>query len=438
MVPMTFSIGYHSLHPNVSMNFQMNRWYGWVGEPEMLEEMRMVAPRIATYADWTREFVALAERATLQGHVLRAGFYWRSAEFFMRADDPERKSAREKFLGAVRSVYGLELGERHAVPYADGRTRGFLPAYRFRPLRSKCAIVFFGGFDSYIEELTSAFIYLRDAGYDVVAFDGPGQGGALNESGLPMTAEWHKPVGAVFDYFKVEWAALVGLSLGGCLVLRAAASEPRVERLVAYDVFTNLLDANLRQTTAALRGLLRVLLRLRAANLVNGIFARVARRSPVVEWGIEQGMHITGTTSAIEFLQKSKQFQTADVSASIRQDVLLLAGSEDHYVPTEQWHHQIGMLKNARSITARLFTRNESAQNHCQVGNYGLALRTIVKWLDEMLVEKAEKVEKLQATGKKGPDVAQIYSNPIDIDIKSAPLQSGPAANAAAASGVTV
>jgi hypothetical protein len=221
-------------------------------------------------------------------------------------------------------------------------------------------------------------------------------------------------------------------------VLRAAASEPRVERLVAYDVFTNLLDANLRQTTAALRGLLRVLLRLRAANLVNGIFARVARRSPVVEWGIEQGMHITGTTSAIEFLQKSKQFQTADVSASIRQDVLLLAGSEDHYVPTEQWHHQIGMLKNARSITARLFTRNESAQNHCQVGNYGLALRTIVKWLDEMLVEKAEKMEKLQATGKKGPDVAQINSNPLDIDIKSAPLQSGPAANAAAASGVTV
>ncbi len=50
MVTMTFPIGYHSLHPNVSMNFQMNRWYGWVGEPDMLEEMRRAAPRIATYA----------------------------------------------------------------------------------------------------------------------------------------------------------------------------------------------------------------------------------------------------------------------------------------------------------------------------------------------------------------------------------------------------
>ena len=386
MGQVTFPIGYHSLHPDASMNFQMNRWFGWVGEPQMLEEMRTAAPRIATYADWKREFLALAECASQQGRVLRAGFYWRSAEFFMRADDPERKIARDRFLEAVRSAYGVRQGERHAVPYADGRLKGFLPAYRFKPPRAKGTIVFFGGFDSYIEELTSAFVYLRDAGYDVIAFEGPGQGGALNESGLPMTADWHKPVGAVLDYFGVERVALVGLSLGGCLVLRAAASEPRVERVVAYDVLTDFLDINLRQTNALLRGLLKVLLRLGAATVVNWMVARVARRSPVVQWGLEQGMPVTGTTAAFEYLQRIMQFQTADVSASIRQDVLLLAGSEDHYVPMEQWHHQIRMLKNARSITARLFTPSESAENHCQVGNYGLALRTIVNWLDEMRV----------------------------------------------------
>ena len=170
---MTFPIGYHSLHPDASMNFQMNRWCGWVGEPDMLDEMRLAAPRIATYADWKREFLALAQHALRQGHVLRAGFYFRSAEFFMRADDPERKSARASFLQAVRSVYGLDLGERHAVPYADGRVSGLLPAYRFKSPRVKCTIVFFGGFDSYIEEMTPAFVYLRDAGFDVIAFDGP-------------------------------------------------------------------------------------------------------------------------------------------------------------------------------------------------------------------------------------------------------------------------
>ena len=387
MLLMTFPIGYHSLHPDVSMNFQMNRWYGWVGEPAMLEEMRLAAPRIANYADWKREFVALAERAAQQGHVLRAGFYWRSAEFFMQANDPDRKSAREKFLKALRSVYGAVLGERHAVPYADGRHAGFLSAYRFQPPHVKCTVVFFGGFDSYVEELTSAFISLRDAGYDVIAFDGPGQGGALEEAGLPMTAEWHKPVSAVLDYFGVDRVVLTGLSLGGCLVMRAAASEPRVVHVIAFDVLTNLLECNLRQTDPLLRGLLKIMLRLGAAQIVNWMVARVSRKSPVVQWGIQQGMHVTGTSSAFEFLQRSMQFQTADISASIRQDVLLMAGSEDHYVPVKQFQQQIGMLTNARSITARLFTRSESAQNHCQAGNYGLALKTIVDWLEGLLLE---------------------------------------------------
>ena len=381
---MIFPVGYHSLHPNVSMNFQMNRLFGCVGEPEMLEEMRNVAPRISTYVDWKREFVALAESASGNGHVLRSGFYWRSAEFFMMINDPDRMDAREKFLMAVRSVYEAELGDRHAVPYTDGKIGGFLPAYRFKPTHAKATIVVFGGFDSYIEELTAVFVCLREAGYDVIAFEGPGQGSALEDSGLTMTAEWHKPVRAVLDHFALERVALMGMSLGGCLVMRAAAFEPRVERVIAYDVLTSFQEVNLGQTRPGVRRVLTMLLRLRAAAIVNWLVGRVAKANPVVEWGIQQGMHVTGTNSPFEYLQAVAQFKTADISASIAQDVLLLAGSEDHYVPVEQWRDQIRTLSKSCSITARLFTRSESAQNHCQVGNFGLALRTIVNWLDEM------------------------------------------------------
>ena len=189
MTSITFSIGYYPLHPDTSLNFQMNRWFGWVGEPGMLDEMRSAGARIENYADWKREFLALAASASGNGHELRAGFYYRSAEFFMRPDDADRIIAREKFLSAIREVYDLHQTDRHTIPYADGRLEGFLPAYRFTPIQSKGAIVFFGGFDSYIEELIPAFFYLRDAGYDVIAFEGPGQGGALNEAGLAMTPE---------------------------------------------------------------------------------------------------------------------------------------------------------------------------------------------------------------------------------------------------------
>jgi hypothetical protein len=104
MTPTPFPTGYYLLHPDVTMNFQMNRWFSWVGEAGMLDEMRSIAPRIANYADWKREFLALAESASRDGHVLRSGYYFRSAEFFIRPDDPDRKITRQNFLAAVRSV----------------------------------------------------------------------------------------------------------------------------------------------------------------------------------------------------------------------------------------------------------------------------------------------------------------------------------------------
>jgi pimeloyl-ACP methyl ester carboxylesterase len=386
----TFPVGFHQLHPDISMNFQMNRWLSWVGEPGMLDEMRKVAPRIANYADWKREFLALADSAAIQGQVLRAGFYFRAAEFFMRTDDPDRRNARDQFLRAMRSVHGLDEFGPHNVPYDADGTKGVLFAYRFTANLPKGTIVFFGGFDSYIEELSSAFLYLRDAGYEVIAFEGPGQGGALNDERLHMTPAWHQPVKAVLDHFKLDHVTLVGLSMGGCLVIRAAAFEPRVKRVVAYDVYPDALDTALQQVGPVQRSLLKALLKCRAASLVNELANRAARKSPIAQWGLDTGMHVTGTSSPYGYFQSTRAYVTADVSALIKQDVLLLAGSEDHLVPMTHFHQQIKTLKNARSITARLFTKSDQAQSHCQVGNYGLALRTIVQWLDGILSQNNE------------------------------------------------
>ena len=388
-----FPVGFHQLHPDISMNFQMNRWFSWVGEPGMLDEMRGVAHRITNYVDWKREFLGLADTAKRQGHVLRAGFYFRAADFFMRTDDPDRRNARDEFLNAVRSVYGLDELGRHEVPYAAEGAGGVLPAYRFTPRHSKGTIVFFGGFDSYIEELTTAFFFLRDAGYEVIAFEGPGQGGALNDAGLHMTPAWHRPVKAVLDYFKLDHVTLAGLSMGGCLVMRAAAFEPRVERVVAYDIYPDSLDTTLRQVNPVQRALLKVLLKLRAAPVVNAMAKRAARKSPIAQWGIEEGMHVTGSSSPYGYLRSTKAYVTADIAPLIKQDVLLLAGDEDHLVPMVHFHRQIKMLTNARSITARLFTSGESAASHCQVGNYGLAFRTIVQWLDGMQAQERVNVQ---------------------------------------------
>jgi len=108
------------------------------------------------------------------------------------------------------------------------------------------------------------------------------------------------------------------------------------------------------------------------------------QRSLVIEWGMHQGMHVTGSRSPYEFLKKIQSLSTTAVSTRVTQDVLLMAGEEDHYIPLHQFYDQIKSLKNVRSLTARVFTRSEQAQNHCQIGNLGLSLQVIVGWLDAM------------------------------------------------------
>ena len=375
-------IGYHTIHPDVSLNFQINRYFGLAGDVSMLDEMRTVAPRITTYADWHREFMALEQQALAKGQVLKAAYYLRSAEFFLSADDPQRRPMREKFVQLMRDQFGVKARDQHRVPYADGTVLGFLPAYRFTPAHPKGVVLFCGGFDSYQEELFVFLFWLRDAGYDVVAFEGPGQGGALFDAGLAMTHKWEKPVAAVLDHFGFSDVSLIGLSMGGYFAIRAAAFEPRVQRTVAYDVFFDAFDCNLRLMPVSSQRLLPVLLRLKLDGLVNVMARQAAKRSLLIDWGLNQAMHVTGTSTPAAYLHAIQRYTAAEVSSRVTQHVLLLAGSEDHYVPVAQFYKQIAALTHTRSLTARLFTQAKSAQNHCQAGNFGLALQAITAWLD--------------------------------------------------------
>ncbi len=75
--------------------------------------------------------------------------------------------------------------------------------------------------------------FFAGLGFEVIGFEGPGQGAALRRHGLPLTYEWEKPAGAVLDHFGIRKCTLAGMSMGGWFALRAAALEPRVERVIA-------------------------------------------------------------------------------------------------------------------------------------------------------------------------------------------------------------
>jgi pimeloyl-ACP methyl ester carboxylesterase len=58
-------------------------------------------------------------------------------------------------------------------------------------------------------------LYFSDLGYEIIMFDGPGQGGAFKQFGLPLDHAWEKPAKAILDYFNLYNVIWLGISMGG-------------------------------------------------------------------------------------------------------------------------------------------------------------------------------------------------------------------------------
>ncbi len=378
---------YDDLHKDYHVNFQLNRFLTYLGA-DQLDILRSISDRVSNYDDWVTEFLAQADKALASNDRLRAGYYYRAAEFFMWRSDPRKKTTREKFLRFVRDGYGITEEQRYFVPYNDSNMKGFLPVYCFDTPEPRDTLLIMGGGDSYVEEWLPFIMGLAEAGYRAIIFEAPGQGGALEEYNLPMTHDYHKAAKAVLDYFDIDDVCFWGISGGGMAAIRVAAYEKRVKRVICHDILFDAFDLMLRKLTPVKQFFLKSLLKLKAKRICNAIMKTNMKKDLSVQGLLLQGMMIHGVNTPYDYLQKIKLETTSDVSHLVDQDVLLLAGQEDFIIPVDHFYKQIEALSNVRSLTARLFTRYEQAQNHCQVGNVPLVLDTITNWLSLMNSKK--------------------------------------------------
>jgi pimeloyl-ACP methyl ester carboxylesterase len=300
---------------------------------------------------------------------MRASTYQRLAEFLLASDDPRRPRSLEK---AVRWFFqGLDaLGVRYeyfSVPYENGRLRAlYLPS----PAGSekKPLIVAVGGYDSILEEKYPVIGKAAlDRGYPVLTYEGPGQGEALRKYGMKFTAAWEKPTTAVLDEFlrtheKPSNIVLFGMSMGGYLAPRAAAFEERIDGVVAYDVLFDFHEC--------------------AVRIMSGVEQNpLAMKDPGVSWAYHNALWTMGTTNPDDTLEAFSQYKLAPIADRIRQHVLILAGTEDHFIPFHQVADFEKSLVNARSVTTRIFDRASGGAEHCQCGSTSLVHAAVFDWL---------------------------------------------------------
>lgn len=374
---------FYQLHPDIGMNFQINRVLTYGEQAGRLEDIRSIASKIHDLESWHSEWLSLAQVAEQEERYLHAAYAYRMAEFFLTQYQAEKATHYQDFIRCFYKAMDPSGFEHFEIPYA-GNT---LPAMRFPAQNEKAVIIVHGGYDSFIEEFIPSVMDLPRQGYTIILFEGPGQGMALKR-GMKFTHEWEKPVGAVLDAFKLDHAVLLGISWGGYLALRAAAFEPRIDKVIAYDVCFDGLEVMTRPIPAPIRQIVRLLVWLEAQKIGNALIQRMQKRSLLLDWAITHGMYITGTQTPIDFYRHLSLHTMRKISSQIKQDVLLLAGEKDHYIPVDHYYRQKDALIHAHSVSSRLFTSSEGGEQHCQVGNHQLAIDEMITWLDSFFHTK--------------------------------------------------
>ncbi len=370
-----FPVGFERFHRRSFINYQLNRAHslGYADPADLWG----AASAIRSRRDCVPVFEELTDRTVRSGRLRHATSYWRLCEFFTPPEDPEKVARYQRYRDLFDAAFRGSGAVREEIAYAGG----VLPSYRMPAVggRARATVLLHGGFDSLIEEFFAIWQRLAASGYDVIAYEGPGQGGARALGGLTFDHDWEKPVGAVLDHYHVRSAALVGISMGGYWALRAAAHEPRIDRVVAWPAVYDWL----RLVPEPLRDPTRVMLRRRR-------FMRFSIRlrallSPTLHQVVHQVMYLLDSddplVAADWFLAMNPAHLCSD---RVTQDVLLMCGEHDAFQPPKLTRAQAEALSSARSVTVRTFTEAEHADQHCQMGNLALACDVLISWLHDL------------------------------------------------------
>ncbi|MEV0673347.1 alpha/beta fold hydrolase [Mycobacterium sp. NPDC050441] len=355
-------------------------------------------------AAWNREWKATAQRveelgrqSLAAGHpvsareaLLRASNYYRTAEFYLRDDpshDPEPKElfnrSRETFLEAMAL---FDFGFQHiAIPYQDTTLPGYLYSVDDSGL-PRPTVIFNGGYDSTLEESYVALAAAALArGYNVLAFDGPGQGAALREQGLTFRPDWEAVLTPVVDFAltrpEITSAAITvfGYSLGGYLVARAAAFENRPAAMILNDGVYDFYAAMANMMPPFLTGWIDDG-NDEAANAVLGLLMAVNTQT---RWAIRNGLWALGVDSAADLARAFKTYTIADVADRITTPALVLDAENDQFFKGEPARAAEAMV-NAKTTLVTLYEA-DGAGEHCHMGAASRTNQVMFDWLDEQV-----------------------------------------------------
>jgi dienelactone hydrolase len=382
--------GWHHWPDHPWMSYQFRRQLGETQEGAgAVSECFQAANRMipGDPESWHEEWLRVAERndrrgdaAAAAGHVvtakqcwLRSVDYYRSAEFWLAADDPRRLETFTKCETAFQKAgrYFDPPIERVEIPYEDGtHLYGYFVRAPYAVERQPVLIAF-GGLDSFKEELM--FMVGNGSlrrGISCLLVDGPGQGGTLRRLGLTSRYDYEVPVGRCIDYLETRddvdtsRIAVSGTSLGGYYAARAGSYEHRLAAVISHGAIWSIED---------LWG---------GSGEDHGLIGHI-------KWTF-------GVDSMAAALEKGEQFTLEGALEHMQCPYLIVHGGHDVLGVAQAQRVYDYAREHGVDVTLALLSEEETGAEHCQHDNPTIGMEYLCDWLaDRFGVDQAA----LAATG---------------------------------------
>ncbi len=356
----------------------------------------------AWHASWTStadELVREADASLAAGHrvsareaYLRATTYYRTA-YFPLFGAPVDERLRENFeresdaFAKAAPLWDTPV-ELVEIPFEAAATLPGVFVCRDGGGRSRPTIVHVNGYDSNIHEMFVAHVgaALR-RGYNILLFDGPGQGRNLIRDGLTMRPDWENVVKPVLDFalqrpeVDPERVVLAGWSWGGFLAPRAAAFEQ--ERIAALWADPGQWDQRDRLPVPAEQ----------RATFPDGVdrapFDEQERQlrsdaaDPFMRWRmIQRGLWVHGVQTVYDYFVDGSRYELSPVAGRIRCPTLLTMVQGD---PVSSHAPRLHEAISAERKALIEFTERQGTGGHCEGEGRRRLHRVCYDWLDETL-----------------------------------------------------
>ena len=227
-----------------------------------------------------------------------------------------------------------------------------------------------------------------ERGYNVLAFDGPGQQSQLFEQHTYFRPDWEAVLTPVYDFLAgmdsvdASRIAVHGISQAGYWVARAIAFEHRFAAAITDPGVVDVSTSWISQLPPPLLGLLDS----GQTAEFDTYMAEGLKGSPVTAYTWNFRARPYGTPGYAETINSVKKYTAADVAGQITTPLLVLSPEDEQFWPGQA--QQLASLTSKVS-TLVVFTAAEGANYHCQPLARTLTAQRTFDWLDEHLAAHA-------------------------------------------------